>query len=108
MADLPKSGHAVCIFQKDSFKVMEDQIHLSLGRNFVKLGTRYLYFRLPPHIRDKRIKKVRIVPRYYGRYFEIAYVYTVEPETPVSWAHHFRRHGYTTVGIGKITLRFGH
>jgi arylsulfatase A-like enzyme len=28
---------------------------------------------------------------------------TAEPKNPVSWAHHFRRHGYATVGIGKIS-----
>jgi arylsulfatase A-like enzyme len=27
----------------------------------------------------------------------------VEPKNPVSLAHHFRRHGYATVGIGKIS-----
>ena len=48
----------------------------------MKLGTKYLYFHLPPHIRDKRIQEVRIVPRYQGRYFEMEYIYTVEPETP--------------------------
>ena len=26
-----------------------------------------------------------------------------EPENPVSMAHHFRRHGYTTVSIGKVS-----
>jgi iduronate 2-sulfatase len=26
-----------------------------------------------------------------------------EPDSPVSWAHHFRRNGYSTVGIGKIS-----
>ncbi len=78
---LPKTGYAVCIFPKDSFKVERRQIRLSLGKTCRELGIRYLYCRLPPHLQDKAIKEVRLIPRYEGRYFEIEYVSQVEPET---------------------------
>jgi len=79
---LPKTEHMVCIFPKDSFKVKEGKIRLSLGKTFRKLGLRYLYFQLPPQINDKTLKEVRILPRYQGRYFEMEYVYQVEPAAP--------------------------
>ncbi len=79
---LPKTEHMVCIFPKDSFKVEEGEIRLSLGKTFRELGTRYLYFRLPPQLQDKTLKEVQILPRYQGRYFEMEYVYQVPPEAP--------------------------
>jgi len=80
---LPKDAFFVCIFQTDMFKVMGARIRLSLGLYFAKeLGIRHLYFQLPPHVVGKSIKEVRLLPRYHGRYFEIEYVYEVEPETP--------------------------
>jgi len=76
---LPKDGCFVCIFQKDMFKVNGDRIRLSLGRNFAKeFGVRYLEFKLPPTVVG--IKEVRILPRCKGLWFEIEYVYEVEPE----------------------------
>jgi len=58
------------------FKVVGDKIRLSLGRNFVKkFGMKYLEFKLPPTVKGKKIKEVRIVPRCNGLWFEIEYVY---------------------------------
>ncbi len=79
---LPKTDHMVCCFPKDSFKVENGQIRLSLGKTFRKLGTRFLYFQFPPHLQDKTLKEVRIIPRYQGRYFEIEFVSQVTPEAP--------------------------
>ncbi len=77
---LPKDGFFVCIFQKDMFKVVDDKIRLSLGRNFTKkFGVKYLEFKLPPTVRSKKIKEVRIVPRCRGLWFEIHYVYEDKP-----------------------------
>jgi len=80
---LPKDGFFVCIFPKDMFKIEGKKIRLSLGRYFAKeLGVRYLYFPLPSHVIGKPIKEVRLLPRFHGRYFEIEYVYEVDPERP--------------------------
>jgi len=63
------------------FRVVGDKARLSLGRNFAKeFGVRYLEFDLPKNIIDKKIKEVRILPRCRGLWFEIEYVYEVEPE----------------------------
>ena len=78
---LPKDGYLACIFQKDMFKVDGDKVKLSLGRNFTKeFGVRYLEFELPKRIVGKKIKEVRILPRYKGLWFEIEYVYKEESE----------------------------
>ena len=77
---LPKDGFFVCIFQKDMFRVIGDKISLSLGRNFYKkFGVKYLKFKLPPTVKGKKIKEVRIVPCCKGLWFEIHYVYEDKP-----------------------------
>ncbi|MHA1835311.1 MAG: RNA-guided endonuclease InsQ/TnpB family protein [Candidatus Odinarchaeia archaeon] len=80
---LPKDDYFPCIFQKDMIKVKGNMIRLSLGRYFSKeIGFKYLRYKLPPHVVGKKIKEVRILPRYKGLYFEIEYVYETKPEKP--------------------------
>ncbi|WAM36223.1 RNA-guided endonuclease InsQ/TnpB family protein [Caldicellulosiruptor acetigenus] len=76
---LPKDGMFLLMFPKDQFKVKGDKLRLSLGRNFYReFGVRYLYFDLPAMVLGKRIKEVRILPKFHGRWFEIEYVYEEE------------------------------
>ncbi|WP_421077545.1 transposase [Methanothermococcus sp. Ax23] len=76
---LPKNGYFVIIFPKNMFKIINNKIRLSLGRNFKKeCGIQYLEFQLPKNIIGKKIKEVRIIPKYNGLWFEIEYVYEVE------------------------------
>ncbi|MGZ7095654.1 MAG: RNA-guided endonuclease InsQ/TnpB family protein [Methanobacterium sp.] len=78
---LAREGYFVCVFSKDMFKIEENQIRLSMGREFTqKHGIRYLYFTIPKLIRSKQIKEVRILPQCNGLYFEIEYVYLKEQE----------------------------
>jgi len=78
---LPKDGYFPCIFAADMIKVEGNKIRLSLGLHLAReLGIRYLYYTLPPHVLGKKIKEVRLLPRYHGRYFELEYVYEVEPD----------------------------
>ncbi len=78
---LPKDGHFVLIFPYQSFKVKEDRVILTLGRNFAKkYGQMYLEIPLPKNVRGHRIKEVRIIPRYNALWFEVEYVYEVQPE----------------------------
>ncbi|WP_251950641.1 RNA-guided endonuclease InsQ/TnpB family protein [Thermococcus argininiproducens] len=78
---LPKNGHFVLIFPYQSFKVEEDRVILTLGRNFAKkFGMMYLEIPLPKNVKGHRIKEVRIIPRYNALWFEVEYVYEVQPE----------------------------
>ncbi|AZT89369.1 transposase [Caldicellulosiruptor changbaiensis] len=76
---LPRDGMFLLSFPKDQFKAEDDKLRLSLGRDFAKeFGVRYLYFDLPATVLGKKIKEVRIIPRFHGRWFEIEYVYEEE------------------------------
>ncbi|WP_039767366.1 RNA-guided endonuclease InsQ/TnpB family protein [Caldicellulosiruptor sp. F32] len=79
---LPKDGMYQIVFPKDQFKVEGDKLRLSLGRNFYReFGIRYLYFELPQNITGKKLKEVRIIPKFHGRWFEIEYVYEEEEQS---------------------------
>ena len=78
---MDKNGFFVCIFPSQMFKIEGNKIRLSLGRSFQKkYSIKYLYFKLPPHLTDKQIKEVRILPRCKATWFEIEYVYKTETE----------------------------
>jgi IS605 OrfB family transposase len=73
---LPKDGMFLLIFPKDQFKIIGNKVRLSLGRGFYKkYGVRYLYFDLPATVSGKKVKEIRIIPRFKGKWFEIEYVY---------------------------------
>ncbi|WPX09004.1 RNA-guided endonuclease InsQ/TnpB family protein [Anaerocellum danielii] len=76
---LPKDGMFQIVFSKDQFKIEGEKVRLSLGRGFAKeFGEKFMYFDMPKNIIGKKIKEVRIIPRYHGRWFEVEYVYGEE------------------------------
>jgi len=78
---LPKDGHFVLIFPYQSFRVKEDKVILTLGRNFAKkFGVMHLEIPLPENVKGHKIKEVRILPKYNALWFEVEYVYEVQPE----------------------------
>ena len=77
----PKKGYFTCVFTPGYFKLFDSKVRLSLGGNlYIDTGIKYLWFDIPEMIADKHIKEVRIVPKYYGTYFEIEFVYKTEME----------------------------
>lgn len=79
---LPKDGYFLCIFQDQSFKIIENgtKLRLSLGKWFKKeYNQQYLFFDVPKHIIGHQIKEIRLIPRYNARFFELEYVYAKEP-----------------------------
>ncbi|AEM79962.1 LOW QUALITY PROTEIN: hypothetical protein Thewi_2638 [Thermoanaerobacter wiegelii Rt8.B1] len=79
---LPKDGMFLLSFPEDQFKVEANKLRISLGRGFYKeFGVKYLYFELPKNIIGKKLKKVRIIPKYHGRWFKIEYVYEEEEKS---------------------------
>ncbi|WP_143592345.1 RNA-guided endonuclease InsQ/TnpB family protein, partial [Thermococcus litoralis] len=78
---LPKNGHFILIFPYQSFRVKEDRIILTLGKNFAeKYGVKHLEIPLPKNVKGHRIKEIRILPRYNALWFEVEYVYEVQQE----------------------------
>jgi putative transposase len=81
---LPKDGYYPCIFPPNQFQVKDGKVRLSLGMWFKKeQHLQHLFFVLPPHIVGKKIKEIRILPRYNARFFDIEYVYEPEIITPL-------------------------
>jgi IS605 OrfB family transposase len=78
---LPKDGHFPCVFPKDQFKVFKNGVRLALWR-FCTQNRKRRYFcaPLPKTVQNRRIKEIRLIPRYDGRYFELEFVYAVDPE----------------------------
>ncbi len=77
---LPKDGHFVLLFPYQSFKV-KDRVILTLGRNFArKYGVMHLEIPLPKNVKGHGIKEVRILPKCNALWFEVEYVYEVQPE----------------------------
>lgn len=84
------------MFPKNQFKIEGNRLRLSLGRGFYKeFGVRYLYFDLPATVLGKKIKEVRILPRFHGRWFEIEYVYE-----EVTQSYKLDRNKYLSIDLG--------
>ncbi|MBA1336464.1 MAG: hypothetical protein HPY66_2899 [Firmicutes bacterium] len=63
---LPKDGVREITFTPAHFKIIQNQIRLSLPKQIkIKYNVKYLYFPIPPHIIDQPVKEVQIQP-YYG------------------------------------------
>ncbi len=93
---LPKDGMFLLMFPKDQFKIEGNRLRLSLGRGFYKeFGVRYLYFDPASYGSGKKIKEVRILPRFHGRWFEIEYVYE-----EVTQSYKLDRNKYLSIDLG--------
>lgn len=76
---LPKNEYFLCIFQKDSFKIIGNKILISLGNWINKeYNIKNISFVIPTHIIGHIIKEIRILPKFSGKFFEIEYVYLKE------------------------------
>lgn len=69
--------------KKDSFfKIVFIQAQISDGKFRVPVSfdmrkdyKEPMFIKIPPHIRDKKIRQIHIVPKYNGRYFEVRYMF---------------------------------
>ena len=71
---LPKDGRKELIFSKDSFRIKDDKILLSVPKDIqLEYKIKFLEFRLPPYIKDKEIKYIEIIPSYERYSMSIVY-----------------------------------
>ncbi len=77
---LPKDAHFLCIFPKDSFKIINNKmLRLSMGLWFYRnVGIRYVNIPFPKNIIGHKVKEIRLIPKNNARYFEIEYIYIQE------------------------------
>lgn len=76
---LPKDGVREITFPPAHFKIMDNQIRLTLPKSVrSKYNVKFLYFPIPPHITDHLVKEVQIQP--YYKWFKIAFKYVDKTE----------------------------
>lgn len=78
-----RNEHFNLVFTKSLFKIVDDQVRITLGRGSRKeYGTNYIYTTLPKNLIYSKIQQIRILPRYNTQYFLIEYVYKTEEQNP--------------------------
>ena len=72
---LPKDGFSELIIQ--DITINDNVFQVPYSRLFIKTHEK-VYIKMPPCLRNKKVKEVKIRPLYNARYFEISYTYEVE------------------------------
>ena len=72
---LAKDGFTTLVI---GFVRIKDDILIVPYSNSFKKTHQEVKIKLPPVLKDKKIKEIRIIPRQHSRYFEIQYTYEVE------------------------------
>ena len=77
----PKGGLFNYIIQGNSISIRDGYLQIPLGREYTDLrGKDKVKIKVPERLIDKKICEVKIIPKYNGRFFKIAYCYEIEPE----------------------------
>lgn len=78
--------------KKDSFfklvfsqaQISDDKFRVPVSFDMRKDYKEPMFIKIPPYIRDKKIRQIQIVPKYNGKYFEVRYMFDdvdeVQPE----------------------------
>ena len=85
---LPKDGRKELIFSKDSFRIKDDKILLSVPKDIqLEYKIKFLEFKLPPYIKDKEIKYIEIIPSIERYSMSIVYNNNLEisPNQSTDW-----------------------
>ena len=72
---LDKDGFTTLII---SFVRLKDDMLIIPYSNSFRKTHKEIAIKLPPVLKDKKIKEIRIIPKQHSRYFEIQYTYEVE------------------------------
>ena len=92
---IKRDEYFLAIFTKNHFKIVDNQIRLSLGKYAKKeLKQQFVFISLPFHIPQK-FNQIRLLPFYKAKYFEIEFVYEVEKiEVDLNYAQ------YVSIDLG--------
>ena len=73
---LPKDGHFIIPFYSHCFKIENNRIRLSIGKEIGKMiDNKFIYFKLPNKVKDNKIKMVEIIPYYDGYKYKMNITY---------------------------------
>ena len=76
-----KGGLFNYIIQGNSISIRDGYLKIPLSREYMGLrGKEKIKIKVPERLIDKKICEVKIIPKYNGRYFKIAYCYEIEAE----------------------------
>lgn len=72
---LPKDGYNQLVIQQ--ININKDCFQFPYSREYAKKHEKF-YIKIPAILINKRIKEIKIIPKYNARFFEIVYTYEVE------------------------------
>ena len=72
---LDKDGFTTLVI---GFVRLKDDMLIVPYSNSFRKAHKEIAIKLPPVLKDKKIKEIRIIPKQHSRYFEIQYIYEVE------------------------------
>lgn len=76
-----KGGLFNYIIQGNSISIRDGYLTIPLSREYTAIrGKDRVKIKVPERLIDKKICEVKIIPKYNGRYFKVAYCYEVEAE----------------------------
>lgn len=56
-------------------QISDDKFRVPVSFEMRKSYKEPMFIKIPPHIRDKKIRQIHIVPKYNGKYFEVRYMF---------------------------------
>ena len=74
---LPKNGFTTLVI--GFVRLNEDTLVIPYSNSFKK-NHKKISIKIPPILLDKKIKEIRIIPKFNARFFEVQYTYEVEEE----------------------------
>ena len=75
---LSKDGYANLIIAE--FRIKDDILTLPVSNTFKKKHKTKIQIKVPKVLEDRKIKQIRIIPKFNARFFEIQYTYEVQEE----------------------------
>ena len=78
---LPKNGYSNLIIAQ--FRIKDDNILIIPYSNTFKKkyeGIKKIQIKIPQVLEDKKVKEIRIIPKFNARFFEIQYTYEIQEE----------------------------
>lgn len=78
---LPKDGYNQLIIQQ--INIHNGKFQLPYSREYAKTHEKF-YIKMPSILSDKKVKEIKIIPKYNARFFEIAYTYEVEDVSKIN------------------------
>ena len=75
---LPKDGYANLIIAE--FKIKDSILTIPYSNTFKRKYENKIQIKIPKVLEDRKIKEIRIIPKFNARFFEIQYTYEVQEE----------------------------